>query len=305
MSSSIISILKKTYVEDLPQRNVIVISSKSTPVEGFSILLENNILSAPVFDETTQQYVGFLDIRDLVSYVVFAYENQKKIAFKQNSPIYTSLLENVTVTYLARCNPFHPVPKGSTLYDVAEVLSTSVHRVPVVDSNGKIVSIVSQSSLIQLFNHNMESLKSDLNAKISDTLLGTSPVISVTRDTSAIETFRLMDKLKKNAVAIVDNDGQLLTNISAKDLKLFVKSSSSYDILTLPILKFLAEIRNEATDIRALSITCKINEPLEMVIRKLAATRVHRIYIVPESGAYIPLRVVSLTDILKHLQKSR
>jgi hypothetical protein len=40
-------------------------------------LVDHNILSAPVFDEKTQKYTGFLDIRDLVSFVVFVDDDQK------------------------------------------------------------------------------------------------------------------------------------------------------------------------------------------------------------------------------------
>ena len=33
--------------------------------------MENYVLSAPVYDATARQYVGFLDMKDLVSVVVF------------------------------------------------------------------------------------------------------------------------------------------------------------------------------------------------------------------------------------------
>jgi hypothetical protein len=40
-------------------------------------LIDKNILSAPVYDEKEGKYIGFLDIRDLVSWVVFVYDEQK------------------------------------------------------------------------------------------------------------------------------------------------------------------------------------------------------------------------------------
>lgn len=57
---------------------VITIDSKSSIVSAYQTLLEHQILSAPVWDETDQQYVGMLDLRDLVSFAVHSYEEEYK-----------------------------------------------------------------------------------------------------------------------------------------------------------------------------------------------------------------------------------
>jgi len=108
---------------------------------------------------------------------------------------------------------------------------------------------------------------------------------------------------KKNGLAVVDKDATLIANISGRDLKLFIENSAPYEVLTLPILDFLSRIRSESIDIKAPSISCHRHETLETVIKKLAATAVHRIYIVNSSQDYTLFRVISLTDILKFLLK--
>jgi len=188
------------------------------------------------------------------------------------------------------------------LYDVAELLATSVHRVPIVDAHGNIVSIISQSILIQLFNkHLQEVLKGETNVHLKELSIGTSPVISVTKDTSTIDTFKKMDYCKVTALAVVDEEGKLIGSISAKDLKLFIESSCSYDILKLPIMTFLNEIRSRQIDIRSPTVSCNLEETLALVIGKLAATGVHRLYIVNSSQDYTPVRVISLMDVLKYI----
>jgi len=299
-----VELLKTTPVSILPKKEVVVIPSIFTPVQGFEKLLQNNILSAPVFDEQTHKYVGFLDIRDLVSYAVFAFSNHDTVAYTPPTtmPIYTSIVDNVTVSYLARRNNFHPVPLSATLYDVALVLATQVHRVPIIDEKGELVSIISQSTFIQLFKQHLNgTLKEETSVKLKDTSIGTSPPISVSKDTSTIESLKKLDDTKKNGLPIVDEFGHLMGNISGRDLKLFIESSCSYDILKLPINTFLSQIRSEEIDIRAPSISCNINESLSTVIAKLAATHVHRIYVVNSSSDYTPVRVISLTDILKFI----
>eukprot|EP01103_Thecamoeba_quadrilineata_P013726 TRINITY_DN3899_c0_g1_i1.p1 TRINITY_DN3899_c0_g1~~TRINITY_DN3899_c0_g1_i1.p1 ORF type:complete len:329 (-),score=46.81 TRINITY_DN3899_c0_g1_i1:115-1077(-) len=300
---SFIDLLKSASVDAIPLRSVITINSSETPIRGFEILLQNNIMSAPVFDEATKKYVGFLDVRDLISYTVFAYQNHNTVAYTiPKGPFYTTILENVTVTYLARRNPFHPVSVSSSLYEVALELARGAHRVPVTDAQGNVVSIVSQSNLIQLFNKHVNGLlKQDTNVKISEATIGSSPVISVSHDTPAINTFKLMDDTHHSSLAIVDGEGRLVGNISGRDLKLFIESDCSYDLLKLPIVTFLSQLRNQEIDIRIPVMSVNINETLGLLIGKLAATRVHRLYVVNSSEDYSPVRVISLTDVLKYI----
>jgi len=305
MRTAVLEYFQSVKVDSFPERDVIVVSSNETPIQGFEKLLKNNILSAPVFDVTTQQYIGFLDVRDLVSYAVFAYHNHNTIAYQglSQGPIFHTLVDDVTVTYLARRNPFRSVPIGSSLFEVAKMLKDGVHRVPVVDSTGAVVKIISQSSVIQALQHMSGLLKEEVSKTVEELGLGTSPVVCVSKDMLAIDTFKLMDNTKKTAVALVDEQGKLVGNTSAKDLKLFIGSSCSYDILKKNIMSFLNQIRDENIDIPIPAISCTFKCPISLVIAKLAATKVHRLYVVPNEHDSTPVRVVSLTDILRYLFK--
>jgi len=205
------------------------------------------------------------------------------------------------VTYFSRRNAFLPVNSQATLWDVAQTLAKGVHRVPVLDSNGKLLNIVSQSTLIQLFNRELNaSLKDVASLQILNSL-GSSPVLSVSTEVFAIDAFKLMDNSKRTGIAVVDQHSQLVGNTSGKDLKLFIGSMNSHDVLKLPILTFLNKIREEKIDITMPSISALSTDNLGYVIQKLAATRVHRIYIVDSDVDYRPLRVISLTDILAYI----
>eukprot|EP01103_Thecamoeba_quadrilineata_P005334 TRINITY_DN15148_c0_g1_i1.p1 TRINITY_DN15148_c0_g1~~TRINITY_DN15148_c0_g1_i1.p1 ORF type:complete len:308 (-),score=27.62 TRINITY_DN15148_c0_g1_i1:83-1006(-) len=297
---SFIDLLKSSSVSSIPSRPVIWIDSHEAPIQSFEILLKNNIMSAPVYDKASKKYVGFLDVRDLISYTVFAYQNHDTVAYTiPKGPFYTTILENVTITYLARRNPFHPVPFNATLYEVALELAKGVHRVPVVDNDGKVISIISQSSLIQHFNQHMNVLKQDAQIKIGEADIGNSPVISVRNDTPAINTFTLMDDTRHSSLAIIDAQDHLVGNISARDLKLFIETDCSYELLKLPIVTFLSKLRNQEIDIRAPTMSVNLTETLGLLIGKLAATRVHRMYAVKSSQDYSPIRVISLTDTLR------
>lgn len=55
--------------------------------------------------------------------------------------------------------------------------------------------------------------------KIGEIKIGTKPVVTVSRDTPAIDAFRLMDNKKYSGLAVVDQTGRFVGNTSASDLK--------------------------------------------------------------------------------------
>jgi len=303
-------LLGKHKVSDLPKREIIVVNSTESPYEGFKKLIKHNILSAPVFDVVKKQYTGFLDMRDLVSFVVFIHDDQVSDVpnnlqdiLLHGCKLFKQPQDGVTSTYLSRRNPFHSVSGEDTLLSVAEILAKGVHRVPVVDSKGDVINIISQTSLIAFFQKNHKELAHVTHKLISELNVGSKPVICVSQNTKAIEAFRLMDNKKISGVAVVDETGRFIGNTSASDLKLFI-SSPSLELLHQSILTFLNAIRQESIDIKSPTISCSSHDTLEIVIGKLASTKIHRIFVADDNSGYKPVAVVSITDILRYAVKN-
>jgi len=287
-----------------PKGQVVVVDANEAVVKGFEILLDNKILSAPVYDRTTAKYTGFLDIRDLISFCVFIYESNAQAdnlldIVNFGVRMFKHSIDGVTVTYLSRRNPFHAVKQGASLIEAVEILARGVRRVPVVDDAGQVVNIISQSSIIQFLQHHMGKIESSLHVKIGDLNVGTHPVLSVRKDVKAIDVFRLMDQNQRSGVAVVDESGVLVGNTSGHDLKLFIKTASM-SVLQVPILQFLNQIRNLNIDITVPVITITPEDTFPLVISKLAATRVHRVFVVDTK--YHPTKVISITDVLRYIQ---
>eukprot|EP01101_Sappina_pedata_P000527 TRINITY_DN1065_c0_g1_i2.p2 TRINITY_DN1065_c0_g1~~TRINITY_DN1065_c0_g1_i2.p2 ORF type:complete len:168 (-),score=40.78 TRINITY_DN1065_c0_g1_i2:829-1287(-) len=83
--ASFFDLLKNTPVASIPHKDITVIDSNETPINGFELLLKNKIQSAPVFDKAAGKFIGFLDIRDLISYTVFAFQNRDKVAYNSGT----------------------------------------------------------------------------------------------------------------------------------------------------------------------------------------------------------------------------
>ena len=81
MAERLKELLATTSVDSiiLSKGRVIVLDSGELVVHGFQKLLDNHILSAPVYDAKEHKYIGFLDIRDLISFCVFIHDNNMQV----------------------------------------------------------------------------------------------------------------------------------------------------------------------------------------------------------------------------------
>jgi len=292
----------KVSVIPVARGKVIVVNSDENVVHGFEKLLDNQILSAPVFDGNTGKYTGFLDIRDLISFCVFIYESNAQAdnlidIVHFGVKMFKHSIDGVTLTYLSRRNPFHAVKEDAPLQEVVDMLARGLRRVPVLNEKDEIVNIVSQSSIIQYLQAHENEI-SGLDVTIKDINLGTSPVLSVNRNTKAIDVFRVMDHSQRSGVAVVDDSGMLVGNTSGRDLKLFIQTPS-ISVLDMPIMQFLNQIRNLNIDIMVPVVSLSPEDTLRLAIGKLAATRVHRTFAVDKQ--YHPTSVISITDVLRYI----
>lgn len=250
-------------------------------------------------------------MRDLVSFVRFVYDEQKvvdnntlkDIIFHGVHMFKAPTTEGVTISYLARRNKFAPLDVTATLYDVVELLSRGLHRIPILSDKGKLINIVSQSTIVTYLDQHLESFKELASVSIETSSLGTKPVQSVPQTASVIDTLRLMDSKGLSGVAITADHGKLVGITTGKDLGLFL-NNPSLSTLSSPVFQFLAAIREQSIDIRVPTIAIFPQDSLGRAIAILAATRVHRIFVVDNEADYKPVAAISITDILRHLFKS-
>jgi len=290
--------------------SVIVIDSKENLHDAFQKLLDNNILSAPVHDKEKNEFIGFLDVRDLVSFVVFVYDEQKvtdntrlrDLIQHGTGQFKMPTTDGVTVSYLARRNRFVSVATDAPLERVSELLAKGVHRVPVLNPQGKVVNVVSQSSIVKyLADHLRDAILDNKNDPTIEALkIGTKPVLSVPKKATVITAFRLMDQKKRSGVALVDESGRFVGTTTGKDLGLFLENPS-LGALNLPIFEHLQIIRQKQTDIKSPSISVFDHDRISRAIGLIAATRVHRVFVVDNEKDFRAVRVISITDILKYL----
>jgi CBS domain-containing protein len=134
------------------------------------------------------------------------------------------------------------------------------------------------------------------------------PIISITTNDRAVDGFLKMFNREVNAVAVVDEKGALVSNLSASDLAGL--SAKNIHCLKQPPLHFLEVMQSSNffqfsltfPDKKApVPVTCSSKTHLTEVIEKLIGAKIHRVWVV--NSAQQPIGVVTLTDVLRSFVK--
>eukprot|EP01126_Amoeba_proteus_P031262 TRINITY_DN3071_c0_g1_i4.p1 TRINITY_DN3071_c0_g1~~TRINITY_DN3071_c0_g1_i4.p1 ORF type:complete len:328 (+),score=35.79 TRINITY_DN3071_c0_g1_i4:128-1111(+) len=311
----LLEFLHKTLVQDVtnlkgPQR-IVEVTTTQTLREVLQVLSTNKILSVPVRDELDREYVGFIDVLDVVTKVLLTYSEGEDVvqmqwsAWCQDIDTLTHRGEDfgntlaINVLNLSKSDKWCPVDNG-TLFQLVEVFAQGIHRVPILSPHGAITSIISQSDVLSVLHklRREEKLFSELENKTLIQLgIGKAEsVVTMSINAQAIHAFWCLYFNKVSAVAIVDPQGRLLGNISASDIR-GIGGARRFSTLLLPIGEFC---QLEGPDFVRPAIHCTQNSTLGFVIEKLVSNRIHRIWVVEDKK---PIGLVSLTDVMKLLVK--
>jgi len=197
-------------------------------------------------------------------------------------------------------NPLITVSEDSTIRLVLQIFAeTGTHSVSVLDplsAFSKIGFVLTQSDLINWLDKHIEELGKLKNLSIYELGLVQHCVFSIQQNVTALEAFRMMARHKLHSCAVVDEDGVLLGNISAKDIK-GIKDESSLSILYLPARSFIGKLHEREKDIQYPVFSCQQSSTLAEVIHRLSFLKRHRLYV--ENTHKRPVGVVSLNDIVR------
>jgi len=101
-------------------------------------------------------------------------------------------------------------------------------------------------------------------------------------------------------VAIITELGRMIGVTTSKDLKMFIRNPS-LNLLQGPIFENLKLIRMDDIDERSLSVSVFDRDTFKRMLEIMSATKVHRIFVMNNEKDFYPIRVISISDILKYL----
>ncbi len=189
-----------------------------------------------------------------------------------------------------------PVYLHNPATEVIDIFARGVHRTALVNEDGQVVGIVSQSNVVtELAKHlHMGELKELGNRSIASLGLGKQAVTTISDHDSVLQALHRLDHTGFSALAVVHRNGRMCGNFSASDLRGLTQEQfpgflrTVQDFLELHSPKSLAPVVVHA------------EASLSTVVHQLSGHHLHRVWVV--DGDYKPIGVVSLTDIMRLLR---
>jgi len=301
-------LLQTSLEKIIPERQeMIVVDSKEPVPQAFKTLVINNIWSAPVFDYQKREFTGFIDMLDIVTFIVKIFEDQARKESRRlssSSDLYT-LLEQVEhfdlkyveqLTDISKRNPMCPIRSKDSLFQALKIFnSLGVHRLPILSSPWHISNVLTQSAVISWLFQHCDQLGPFGKLAVKDLEIGIKPVISISETSSAIQAFKLMTSHRITSIALINSNGTLSSILSAKDIKI-IEPDALFTKLYKPVSEFL-----QIGTVNHTAISCGMQTRISEVIQKLAQDKIHRIYIINQQNQ--PIGVITLGDILKEIYK--
>lgn len=294
------SFLATYTVGDLPLPQPLV--SLSHPGDGLfraiEILAEHRLLSAPVLTasaadggDQSREVLGMFEALDVVAHVVDLATQERE-------------LEDVAINSIMGCGrnvQMHATVHLDTPLDkVAELLSGPSRRAVVLGPEGQAHSVVTQSVLLKFLHSKFQDLDALKDLGRAGEICSKGAVC-VAEDKSALEALQAICSNGVSSIGIVDEDGVLISVVSATDLVVALanisdKSALPRQLADMTALDFVASNRQADIRDRAATVTVPPDQDLRTVLHKLAATRVHRVMVCTDRR---PIGVLSLTDLIR------
>lgn len=294
--------LKINELKDLLKNKPIILEANTDPKKAIEILIENNIRAAPVREK--KEWIGVLDLRDTVKYALQTYKKGAVDKEKAKAMEYLTTAPHITTNtlkYLSRMSQFKLVKESDLLTKLLGLLAHGCHIVGIVkdsdDGSEELITIVTQGQLFLEISKQwkMEDLSITLE-ELQKYKYITSPIKTIRYDMKAWEAFEKMSQYNLSGLAVVDNEGKIIHNTSATDIKMWLIASNS---LEDTIERFLINIRKLSYNAKYPIAFCLLNDKLGKAFGKLQATRYHRLWVVDKD--HIPTGVFALTDIFRLL----
>lgn len=289
----------KTSYDVLPVSYRLVVLDTSLLVKkSLNILLQNNIVSAPLWNTKNSRFAGLLTSSDFINVIQYYFQNPEKFEFVEKltldglreveAAIGAEPLETISI------HPFKP------LYEACvKMIESKARRIPLIDEDENthreiVVSVLTQYRILKFVSLNCKETRMLLKP-LKELRLGTSENIKqVKMNTPVIEVISLMTEHAISAVPIVDETLKLVNVYEAVDVLALIKGGM-YTDLSLSVGEALLR---RPEDFEGVYI-CTLEDRLSTIMESIRKSRVHRLFVVDQEGRL--LSVITLSDIFKYI----
>lgn len=282
-------LISTTAVGDLVQKHehqeLTVVNSNEDLSNTFDMLISKKIHSVPVINKETHQYLGILDMKDFVAYILWLFgdKTKTKLEFMPDTP--------EDILNLWKKNPFVGVLSTSSVAEALDYLSKHhLHRLPVIDSvsKTKVTAMLSQSTIISWLYLQNATVLEPLKISVDKMASSSKKLISMPESSLMLAVFQKLYECDIYGCAITNDEGKLVGNISVTDLQFSINENLEY--LGSPVSKLFQDFK------RYKPVTVTSSNTVLEAVGLAVENGVHRVYIVDKDNK--PTGLITLTDLL-------
>lgn len=280
---------------------LVVLPAECNVAEALERLAYHNVTSAPVIktDQDNKIILGFLDTLDILAHLcnLGSSEEGFQNLLKGDSFKNTQISELVD---LSKRNSFNILHGDTSLSDAIDFFLKDNHRICITDNNGEVTGVISQWTVANY----LATVPTDdkewiptLHAPIGETNFKTDNVLCCPASTKVFDAFVSIHKNKISGIGVTNEQGKLVGNLSASDLKGFLLFEKDFNNLNKPVGEFINNIRRLQNRPENFVACCDKSTKVIDIVKMLNKELIHRVYLVDENMA--PSGLVSLTDIMR------
>jgi len=288
----------KTCYEVLPVSFKLVMLDSTLTMKGALLtMLQNGVISAPIWSSRTSGFAGLITAHDFVNALRY-YIDRPRLLDELN---HVKLEELQTIERQLGAQPFDTArtsPSLSLREACAGIIGTKAHRIALVDSDPGsaqqvIVSVLTQYRVLRFVALNCKETQL-LNVPVRDLGITTTKVVSTTMDSPLKEVVTTLSQLGVSALPVVDEHGVLSNMYELYDVLTLIKGNG-YGDLDMTVGEALMR---RAEDFEGV-LTCRGSDTLSDIMETIRRSRLLRLFVVDERG--VLEGVITLADILKYI----
>ncbi|KAK9453662.1 hypothetical protein V1511DRAFT_489523 [Dipodascopsis uninucleata] len=289
----------KTAYDVLPVSfRLLVLDTSLLVRKSLNILIQNGIVSAPLWNSKTSKFAGLLTSSDYINVIQYYYQYPEKMdeidqftldgLRDVEKAIGSTPIETVSI---------HPFKR---LYDAClKMIASKGRRIPLIDyqeDNKReiVLSVLTQYRILKFVSQNCKETRM-LRKPLKDLNIGAyDNLATATMDTPVFEVIHLLAARGISSIPILDADGVLLNVYESVDVLTLVKGGI-YTDLQLTVGEALMRRSDEFEGV----YTCTDQDRMDTIMDTIRRARLHRLIVV--DGSNHLKGIVSLGDILHYL----
>ncbi|KAK9481010.1 hypothetical protein V1514DRAFT_301142 [Lipomyces japonicus] len=289
----------KTAYDVLPLSfRLLVLDTSLLVRKSLNILLQNGIVSAPLWNSKTSKFAGLLTSSDYINVIQYYYQNPEKMdkidqftldgLRDVEKAIGVQPIETVSV---------HPFKR---LYDAClKTVASKGRRIPLIDYDEEkqreiVLSVLTQYRILKFVALNCKETRM-LRKPLKDLNIGKyDDLATATMDTPVIDVIHLLASRGISSIPILDSEGILQNIYESVDILTLIKGGI-YNDLKLTVGEALMRRPEDFEGVH----TCTDQDRLDTIMDTIRRSRLHRLIVVDSKGRL--KGIVTLGDILEYL----